>query len=263
MSKSGHAEMPHAMHHLQQDKEKSLLSQHAYLRKEGAQRLDPARFHYLDVLSQRIDTAPAEVRRILEGKFQVALADYGERFRQAQNAASDELASLSVRHPALARELQRLFAAGDYAGMRRLGAPSALNQPCAPLAQLNQYIQTLKQDGIDHRPDSGFGSGLASSLVSDVGASSEMASVRRFREAWSKNAAQDQVDQAVVRGPANAGPLNSHMLVLRSLALMRKLSPDYLRRFLSQVDTLLWLDQVNHKLAPAKAKPARRSRQKK
>jgi hypothetical protein len=256
MSKSGHAEMPHAMHHLQQDKEKSLLSQHAYLRKEGAQRLDPARFHYLDVLTQRIDTAPAEVRRILEGKLKVALDAYGERFRQAQQAASDELASLSARHPDLARELQRLFAAGDYAGMRRLGTPSALNKPCAPLAQLNQYIQKVKQDGIGHRADSGLGR----SLVSDTEASSEMASVRRFREAWSKNAAEDQVDQAVVRGPVNAGPLNSHMLVLRSLALMRKLSPDYLRRFLSHVDTLLWLDQLNHKLAPAKAKPTRRSR---
>jgi Protein of unknown function (DUF2894) len=255
MSESGHAEMPHS----QREGEKSLLSWHASLRKEGAQRLDPARFHYLDVLSQRMDTAPGEVRRILEGKLKVALADYGERFRQAQKAASDELASLSARHPELARELHRLFAAGDYGGMRRLGAQSAFNRPCAPLAQLNQYIRNVKQDGIDHRP----GSGLGSSLASDMEASSEMASVRRFREAWSRNAAEVQVDQAVGRGPVNAGPLNSHMLVLRSLALMRKLSPDYLRRFLSNVDTLLWLDQVNQNYTPVKAKPTRRSRQKK
>lgn len=247
------------MLHSQRDAEKSLLSQHASLRKEGAQRLDPARFHYLDVLSQRMDTAPGEVRRVLKGKLKVALADYGERFRQAQKAASDELVSLSARHPELARELQRLFAAGDYAGMRRLGAQSAFNRPCVPLTQLNQYIQSVKQGGINHRPESGLGS----SLVSDTEAVSEMASVRRFREAWSRNVAEDQVDQAVVRGPVNAGPLNSHMLVIRSLALMRKLSPDYLRRFLSHVDTLQWLDQVNQKLAPAKAKPARRSRQKK
>ena len=255
MSESRHAEMLHS----QRDEEKSLLSQHASLRKEGAQRLDPARFHYLDVLSQRMDTAPGEVRRILKGKLKVALADYGERFRQAQKAASDDLASLSARHPELARELQRLFAAGDFGGMRRLGAQSALNRHCVLLAQLNQYIQNVKQGGINHRPESGLGS----SLVSDREASSEMASVRRFRQAWSRNVAEDQVDQAVVRGPVNAGPLNSHMLVLRSLALMRKLSPDYLRRFLSHVDTLLWLDQVNQKLTPAKAKPARRSRQKK
>jgi hypothetical protein len=251
MSESGLAEMPHS----QRDGEKSLLSWHASLRNEGAQRLDPARFHYLEVLSQRVDTAPGEVRRILEGKLKVALADYGERFRQAQKVTSDELASLSAKHPDLARELHRLFAAGDYGGMRRLGAQSAFNRPCAPLAQLNQYIQNVKQDGIDRR--------LGSSLLSDMAANSEMASVRRFREAWSRIAAEDQVDQAVGRGPVNAGPLNSHMLVLRSLALMRKLSPDYLRRFLSHVDTLLWLDQANQKYTPVKAKPARRSRQKK
>jgi len=255
MSESGLAEVPHSP----QDGENSLLSWHASLRNEGAQRLDPARFHYLEVLSQRMDRAPGEVRRILEGKLKVALADYGERFRQAQKAASDELANLSAKHPDLARELHRLFAAGDYGGMRRLGAQSAFNGLCAPLAQLNQYIQNVKQDGIDHR----LGSGLGSSLVGDMEASSEMASVRRFREAWSRIAAEDQVDQAVGRGPVNAGPLNSHMLVLRSLALMRKLSPDYLRRFLSHVDTLLWLDQANQKYTPVKAKPARRSRQKK
>jgi hypothetical protein len=108
MSESGLAEMPHS----QQDGEKSLLSWHASLRNEGAQRLDPARFRYLELLSQRMDTAPGEVRRILEGKLKVALADYGERFRQAQKAASAELTSLSARHPDQARELHRLFAAG-------------------------------------------------------------------------------------------------------------------------------------------------------
>jgi hypothetical protein len=88
-------------------------------------------------------------------------------------------------------------------------------------------------------------------------------SVRRFRETWSRIAAEDQVTQAVERGPANAGPLNSHMLVLRTLALLRDLSPDYLRRFLSQMETLQWLEQASQTIAPVKPKPARRSRVKK
>jgi hypothetical protein len=33
------------------------------------------------------------------------------------------------------------------------------------------------------------------------------------------------------------------MLVLRSVALMREISPDYLSRFMTYVDTLLVLDQ--------------------
>lgn len=247
------------MPHVQRDVEPSLQSWQASLQSQGAQHLDPARFHYLEVLAQRLDTAPAGVRSILEGKLKFALADYDERFRLAKQSASAELSKLSARHPDLARELQRLFAAGDYAGMRRLGASSASSSSCAPLARLNQYIRSAKQDGIDHRP----GRDLGSSLVSDLAASSEMASVRRFREAWSRMAAEDQVDQAAGRGPVNAGPLNSHMLVLRSLALMRKLSPDYLQRFLSHVDTLLWLNQANQQDTRVKAKPVRRSRAKK
>ncbi|HSW05521.1 DUF2894 domain-containing protein, partial [Aquabacterium sp.] len=37
----------------------------------------------------------------------------------------------------------------------------------------------------------------------------------------------------------------SHALVLRSLTLMRELSPDYLSRFMSHIDALLWLEQAN------------------
>jgi hypothetical protein len=36
---------------------------------------------------------------------------------------------------------------------------------------------------------------------------------------------------------SNAGPINSHMLVLRSLAMMQAISPDYLSRMISYVDT--------------------------
>ena len=92
----------------------------------------------------------------------------------------------------------------------------------------------------------------------------ELSSVARFRETWSRVSADKQVEQALVRAPENAGPLNSHMLVLRSLTLMRSLSPDYVRRFMSHVDTLQWLDQASNqpkapvtKSAAVKMKAAR------
>ena len=87
-----------------------------------------------------------------------------------------------------------------------------------------------------------------------------MKSVRRFSEVWSKIAAEQQVAQAFTRGPENAGPLNAHRLMLRSLALMRSLSPDYLRHFLSQMDSLLWLEQAAAKPARAPLKPGRVAR---
>lgn len=86
----------------------------------------------------------------------------------------------------------------------------------------------------------------------------ELPSLRRFRTSWSRFAAEDQVAQAIGRSPDNAGPLNSHALVLRSLALMRELSPDYLRRFMAQLDSLLWLEDLAQRPSSAKAaKPAK------
>jgi hypothetical protein len=86
--------------------------------------------------------------------------------------------------------------------------------------------------------------------------------VRQFTEVWSKISAEQQVVQALHRGPENAGPLNSHRLMLRSLSLMQSLSPDYLRRFLSQMDSLLWLEQASAKANSSTAKPVRKSRSK-
>jgi hypothetical protein len=44
------------------------------------------------------------------------------------------------------------------------------------------------------------------------------------------------------QAPKNAGPINSHMLVLRSLELMCDISPDYLDCFMSYAETLLCPD---------------------
>lgn len=229
----------------------SLRSSLQSLRNEGAQRLDPVRFHYMEVMLQRTQAAHGAVQNILEAKLKTALADYGERFRRAQKTAQDTVAKLSAQHPELVRELRPLFTTGDYQGIHRRAAQAALPPPRPPLAALNQYIQQATQDNTDTRTGHEKNSRL------------EMKSVRRFREVWSKMAAEKQVTQAMGRGPENAGPLNSHTLVLRSLALMRGISPDYLRRFMSHVDTLLWLDQAGQKHAQPETKPVRRSRSKK
>ncbi|WP_291935231.1 DUF2894 domain-containing protein [Limnohabitans sp.] len=84
--------------------------------------------------------------------------------------------------------------------------------------------------------------------------------VAQFRQQLGKISVQKQVTQAIAQAPQNAGPINSHMLVLRSLGLMRDLSPDYLNRFMGYVDTLLFLDAPQTvKATPKKAVPASKS----
>lgn len=73
----------------------------------------------------------------------------------------------------------------------------------------------------------------------------ELKSLRQFRSAWSKLGIEQQLSEALTQAPENAGPLNSHLLVLRALERMRGVSPDYLGRFMSYADALLWLEQVD------------------
>lgn len=65
-----------------------------------------------------------------------------------------------------------------------------------------------------------------------------------FRQLWSTLRADSQLRQSVAHVPTDAGPLNSTALASRAIALMRELSPDYLRSFLAYVDDLAWLEQL-------------------
>lgn len=148
---------------------------------------------------------------------------------------------LRARLPAQAEAIPEPVAEMEALRPRRPRAPAP--KPLTPLGQLNQYITTATQaPGTGGRP--------------------ELRSAQAFRETWSRLCAEDEVVQAVQRGPENAGPLNSHMLVLRTLGLLRELSPDYLRRFMAHADTLLWLDQASAQLKQPASKP-KAARQKK
>lgn len=125
--------------------------------------------------------------------------------------------------------------------------------PAGPLAQLTQQLRATAgarapaTSGEPHDPD-------------------ELAGAHRFRLAWSHGRTLDRVVQALSRKPVQSGPLNSHALVLQSLAMMRELSPDYLRRFVVYVESLQWLEQqaMADARQPGKAAehPARRARRK-
>lgn len=104
-----------------------------------------------------------------------------------------------------------------------------------PLAALNAYIRGTVQA---RRAEAG---------VPDAVPPDELFAALRFRKSWESGRTLDRLEQAVARTPANAGPLNSHALVLRSLGMMGELSTDYLRRFLVQVETLQWLEKARER----------------
>lgn len=122
--------------------------------------------------------------------------------------------------------------AGEPAPVERATHPRS-PPPLTPLAQLNHDIEQRTRPAGMARP--------------------ELRSARAFHDSWARLCAEEEVARAVRRGPEAAGPLNSHMLVLRTLSLLSELSPDYLHRFMVHADALLWLDEASARPKPAAA----------
>lgn len=220
-------------------------------RAQGADRLDPVRFRYLEALGTRMDTAAPGVRRLLSERLERALTEHERRLQQTQNSLAEQATRLQQAHPAQARALRTTLQESGAAGLRRLAI--LLETPATTaLARLNGHLRAAERAG------DGGSTGTAPAPAPAQG-TGEMRSLRRFRQVWTKVAAQDKVQRALQRQPRNAGPLNSHMLVLRTIELMRDLSPDYLARFVTQLDTLLWLEQASPRaMASAAAAKAER-----
>ena len=210
------------------------------LRDDGAERFDPVRWRFIEALARRGQQHQGEAKRILDGKLAEALTAYRQRFEQTRSEARERVERFGERFPQSADELQRLLSAGDFGALKRFAV--GLENRHSPLAELTTYLAQHSPEDVDGHS------------AQAPGARGELKAIRNFRKTWSKLAVDKQVAQAIEQAPDNAGPLNSHMLVLRSLALMRDISPDYLSRFMSYVDTLLWLDQAEIKDKPAAKK---------
>ncbi len=214
----------------------------AALRMTGADRLDPVRFHFIEAMATRSRGQRVEVRRILDGKLREALAAYRRRFERTQDDARETIARIREHDRDAADDLQRLLVAGDFSGVSQYIARLAKSDPQVSLADLARHLAQDSPEDLDGGP------------AGNVRSRAELKAMRYFRNTWSRLSVDRQVTQAIEQGPENAGPLNSHRLVLRSLALMRNISPDYLNRFVSYLDTLLWLDQADRRHRPRPGK---------
>ncbi len=194
-------------------------AQLAQLRLAGAQQLDPVRCHYLQALLARAAGHQGELRRLLDARLGQGLQALRQRVEQAQREAG----------PAPANPAQLV--------------------PRAPLSELLAYLAQRAPEQVD--------ASLGAAWPGVAAARPELRSVRHFRHTWSKLSVDKQMTKALDQAPKNAGPINSHMLVLRSLSLMREISPDYLKRFLAYAEALLCLEQSDLPRPAQPKKPAR------
>jgi hypothetical protein len=194
----------------------------ADLRERGAQAFDPVRFRFIEALARRAAAREGAARRVLDDKLATVLAAFVEQHEKASSEAGDS---------------------------RRVDDNAEASSLLSPLTELVRLIAV-------HSSEKEGGSSLHE-LAANVEPTGELKALGYFRSTWSKLNVDRQLTHSLAELPKNAGPLNSQLLVLRSLELMREVSPAYLQRFMTYVDALHCLDQVNsgNALAPGNATP--------
>ena len=177
-------------------------------RERAADRLDPVRFRFIEALARRSAAHNGDVRTHLDNKLSKLLEAYGVDVESAESKANANAGVATPNEP-----------------------------PARPLAELMAYISG-QASANESTPIPGDTALRQSSYP-------ELPVIDYFRETWSKVSTNRQLRQSQEDVPENAGPLNSSHLAHRSLSLMRELSPGYLRQFLSYVDALSWMEQMN------------------
>jgi hypothetical protein len=221
----------------------------AALRARGAPGFDPIGWRVIEALAGRAADQTDAVRQLLAARLATLLAAFQARFEPARTEAAHTLARVVQQCPQAAEALRPCLASGDFKRLHRLADALQEPGPASSLADLVRHLD-LQTAAPEARR-------LADPVAAAGGAPAELKAVRYFRSTWSRLSVDQQLTRSFARVPENAGPLNSHLLVLRALKLMRETSPAYLSRFMSLVDTLWWLDQAEVGGAPGQAAAAR------
>ncbi|WP_157003167.1 DUF2894 domain-containing protein [Ralstonia sp. A12] len=173
-------------------------------RARGADRLNRVRFHFIEALHRRAASQTGEARRVLDERLGNLIAAYADDFDRAAPVPDVSEVAGEPARSALAELL------ADIASHAREDASRAATNALGRHPHVPAELKILE----------------------DV------------RETWSRVSAEKQLRDSLDQVPTNAGPLNSSSLVHRSLLLMREVSPEYLRQFLSYVDALSWLERM-------------------
>ena len=210
-------------------------------RGRGAARFDALRFGFVEALARRTAAhSGAAARAVLEARLMAALQAYAEHFDAAEAEAARLLTEATARFPAAGEALRQCHAAGDFAALRRQVAALQTAAAPGPWAELGRAFGL---DGTAAGLAKGGANGLPETQPAGP-AGPELKATTRFRKTWARLGAEKRLRESLAQAPSNAGPLNSHGLVLRSLQRMHAVSPDYLSRWVAQVDALLWIEQA-------------------
>jgi hypothetical protein len=89
--------------------------------------------------------------------------------------------------------------------------------------------------------------------TSKTNKAAELKSFNSFKQFKEKYDTDKLVEQMITLRPENLGPLNPHMLLIKSLESLRELSPQYLSRFVTYIDAILRLEDTTSAAKKIKA----------
>lgn len=213
------------------------------LRAEGAHRSDPIGFRRLEVLATRAaQHTGGLLADALTCRFDAVLADYLAGRERARASADAMAAAVRARHPHAAPQLDEMLVRGDHRAFGRLAKRlQAHVEREAALAPLRALCRSLGQ----HGSAAGAPGALPSATPRSAAAPPELKVLRDSRATWARIAVDRQLSRSLqMAPPGQAGPLNSHALVLRALQQMNAIAPAYLEHFMSHIETLFWIDRA-------------------
>ncbi len=230
------------------------------LRAQGAERFDPVGWRFLESLAERCNGQSAAVRALLEQRLVAALADFQARLTLAETENMALATRIEAEFPHASDEARRLLAEKDFRGLAQYHIRLRASVRTISISALTEALQnaTVAEASVEHRAPTleerlrqqeaetlqALGITPTEPSRPASSATNELKALRLVRDTWAKQSNEQRVTQALDNVPADAGPLNSHKLVTRSLATMRDISPAYLNRFVAYVEALLWLEQA-------------------
>jgi hypothetical protein len=242
--------------HTPQNAHLTLQAEISALEAQGGDQFDIVRFQFIRSMATRAQQLDKAVAVIVANKALAVLQDYQSDLARERQRLSAIVEETGAHHPAARAELQSLFDAGKLPAVKRLAARLSRHTTTARLAPLLDTLESAPLKPTENsfqRPASDLLQGQENAVLDSLATdppdaaarpAEELKSARYFRELRQHRAAQDRVSQAIQDAPEDSGPLNPHKLAIRSLLAMRELSPSYLARFVSYVDTLFWLENT-------------------
>ncbi|MDH4040450.1 MAG: DUF2894 domain-containing protein [Gammaproteobacteria bacterium] len=201
----------------------------AALEAGGGDRFNPVRFRYIKAMAGRSLQPDGTVADLVAEKALAALRQYELELSRERAEAAALVEQLSAGQPAAGEALRALLGASDFRAVKRIAArprPSGAAEALADLVRRLQQAQGHAEQDPAAAP------------------AGELKAAGYFRDVLQQQRADKLVARAQLEAPADSGPLNPQKLVIRSLSAMREISPRYLARFVSYVDTLFWLEKA-------------------